>query len=110
MTRSPTRRPWQLECEPLEDRCVPAVGSFDPATATWYLRDSNSTGAPDTTPFAFGGPGWAPVAGDWSGNGSPGIGVFDPATATWYLKNSPGPGAPDLAPFAYGGPGWKPVV
>src|SRR5262249_11323466 len=30
------------------------VGAFDPATATWYLRNSNTPGAPDTPAFAYG--------------------------------------------------------
>jgi hypothetical protein len=33
---------------------VTTVGVFDPATATWYLRNSNTPGAPDVTPFAYG--------------------------------------------------------
>jgi glucose/arabinose dehydrogenase len=86
----------------------PAV--FDPRTAIWYLRTSNSAGAPDAGQFAYGGPGWLPVAGDWNGDGKETIGVFNPATATWYLKNSNTPGAPDFTPFAYGAPGDIPVV
>ncbi|MCI0460737.1 MAG: heme-binding protein [Gemmataceae bacterium] len=87
------------------------VGTFDPTTATWYLRNDNSPGAPDAAaPFQYGAPGWVPLAGDWDGDGTDGIGVFDPATATFYLKNTVGPGAPDFAPFAYGVPGWWPVA
>ncbi|HYT92938.1 MAG TPA: VCBS repeat-containing protein, partial [Gemmataceae bacterium] len=86
------------------------VGVFAPGTATWYLRDSNTPGAPDITPFAYGASGWQPVVGDWNGDGTTTIGVFDPTTATWYLKNSNTPGAPDYKPFAYGMPGWIPVV
>src|SRR5205807_4147022 len=87
-----------------------SVGSFDPGFATWYLKNANSPGAPDTAPFVYGGVNWIPLSGDWNGDGRTTIGVFDPATATWYLKNSNQPGAPDVAPFRYGGPGWKPVV
>ncbi len=86
------------------------IGAFDPATATWYLRDSSGPGAPTITPFAYGSKRWAPVIGDWDGDGEESIGVFDPKTATWYLKNSNSPGAPDIAAFAYGGIGWLPVV
>ncbi len=106
----PLPRRFRPVVEALEDRCLPSVGIFDPATGTWYLRASNTLGPPDSGPFAYGAPGWSPVSGDWSGSGSPGIGVFDPATAAWYLKNDPEAGAPDTAPFAYGGPGWIPVV
>jgi hypothetical protein len=43
------------------------AGVFDPSTAIWDLRNSNSPGAPDIAPFAYGAPGWLPVAGDWDG-------------------------------------------
>src|SRR5262249_57635733 len=33
---------------------VTTVGVFDPATATWRLRNSNTPGAPDVAPFAYG--------------------------------------------------------
>ncbi|MCI0459687.1 MAG: hypothetical protein L0Z62_22275 [Gemmataceae bacterium] len=95
---------------------IATVGAFDPATATFYLRNSNSRGIPDIAPFQFGAPGWVPVVGDWDGDGITTIGVFDPtgqfgqAPATWFLRNSNGPGAPDLGPFAYGAAGWVPVV
>src|SRR5262249_26519375 len=29
---------------------------------TWYLRNSNSPGAPDIAPFAYGAAGWVPLA------------------------------------------------
>jgi uncharacterized delta-60 repeat protein len=86
------------------------AATFDPTTGTWYLRNSNTPGAPDVPPFAYGAAGWTPVVGDWDGNGTATVGVFDPATATWYLKNSNTPGAPDIAPFRFGGSGWIPVV
>jgi hypothetical protein len=82
---------------------------FDPATATWYLRNSNSSGAPDIAPFAYGGTGWTPVVGDWTWSGKTGIGTVNPA-AKWYLRNSASPGAPDFAPFAYGAANWTPVA
>ncbi|MCI0455713.1 MAG: trypsin-like serine protease [Gemmataceae bacterium] len=85
-------------------------GVFDPTTATWYLRNANSPGAPDIEPFAYGSSGWVPVVGDWDGDDTDSIGVVDPATLTWYLKNSNSPGAPDITPFAYGSAGWIPVV
>ena len=86
------------------------AGMFDPSTGTWYLKNSNSAGAPDFAPFRYGAPGWVPLVGDWNADRAATVGVFDPATATWYLKNSNSPGAPDIAPFAYGAPGWIPVL
>jgi len=35
----------------------------------WSLRNSNTPGAPDITPFAYGGVGAIPVVGDWDGDG-----------------------------------------
>jgi lysophospholipase L1-like esterase len=84
------------------------IGSFDPATATWYLRNSASAGPADWA-FVYGLPGWVPLVGDWTGRGRDGIGVFDPTTATFYLKNDPTSGAPDFV-FHYGLPGWVPVA
>jgi hypothetical protein len=86
------------------------VGVFDPLSATWYLRDSNSPGAPSTAPFAFGAPGWIALVGDWDGDGVQTVGVVDPSTMTWYLRNRNSPGAPDIAPFRYGTPGDMPVA
>ena len=107
-SRGGTTRP--LAVESLEDRSIPSVVSFSPSNATWYIRNQTSPGAPTVAPFAFGGPGWTPVMGDWDGNGTTTIGVVDPSTMTWYLKNSNGPGGPDITPFRFGAPGWIPVV
>jgi hypothetical protein len=87
------------------------IGTFDPSTGTWYLRNARSAGSPDAGAFRYGAPGWVPVVGDWQGSGHTGIGVVDPSTAIWYLRNENSAGAPDVAaPFAYGLPGWVPVV
>jgi hypothetical protein len=85
-------------------------GAYDPTTATWYLRNAPSAGAPDAGQFAFGVAGGVPVVGDWTGTGHLGIGVFDPATATWHLRSSLTPGAPDVGVFQFGGAGWRPVA
>jgi hypothetical protein len=86
------------------------VGVYDPATATWYLRNSNSAGAPDIPPFAYGFTGTVPVAGDWDGDGTTAVGVYDPNTFTWYLRNEDSAGPPDAGQFQYGGAGWLPVA
>jgi hypothetical protein len=86
------------------------VGVFDPATATWSLRNDNSAGGPGFTPFKFGAPGWIPVVGDWTGSGTVSVGVVDPATMTWYLRNSNSAGPPSFTAFKFGMPGWIPVV
>ncbi len=74
---------------------------FDPATATWYIRNSNSGGPPTVPAFRFGAPGWLPIFGDWDGNGTFTVGVFDPGTATFYLRNTNGPGPADIT-FQFG--------
>src|SRR5262249_7044784 len=94
------RRRSRPRVEALEERSLPAAGpragvaAFLPASASWYLRGSPSPGAPDVAPFAYGGPAWQALAGDWGGDGRQSVGVFDPATATWYLKDSNSAGAP----------------
>src|SRR5262249_33756815 len=70
------------------------IGGFDPTTATFFRRPSNTAGPPDAGTIPFGSPGNLPVVGDWDGNGTATIGVFDPNTATWFLRNSNTPGAP----------------
>jgi uncharacterized protein (TIGR03118 family) len=85
-------------------------GIFDPTTATWFLRNENSAGAPDGGQFQYGAPGWVSVVGDWTGSGHAGIGVFDPTTATWFLRNETSSGAPDAGRFQFGAPGWLPIV
>jgi hypothetical protein len=86
------------------------VAAFDAGTGTWYLRFANSPGAPSIKAFAYGGPGWKPVVGDWNGDGTFTIGVVDPSTMTWYLRNSNSPGGADITPFQYGAVGWIPIV
>jgi cell wall assembly regulator SMI1 len=86
------------------------IGVHDGTAGIWYLRNSNSAGAPDFQPFAYGAPGWIAVVGDWDGDGTYTPGVVDPVTMTWYLRNSNSAGAPDFQPFTYGAPGWTPVV
>ncbi|HZY84117.1 MAG TPA: hypothetical protein VFE78_04770, partial [Gemmataceae bacterium] len=116
----PSRRPVAvpLWLEQLEDRRVPAValgvgqsvGAFDPTTATWFLRNENSAGAPDAGQFQFGAAGWSPVVGDWGGSGSSGVGAFDPSSATWFLRNEASGGAPDAGQFQFGAASWVPVA
>jgi hypothetical protein len=42
----------------------------DPASATWYLRNTNSAGFPDFTPFSFGLGAWQPLGGRWAQPGA----------------------------------------
>jgi hypothetical protein len=82
-------------------RPIPTPAVFDPATATWYIRNSFSGGPPSITAFQFGSPGDMPIMGDWTGSGVFGIGVFTPATATFHLRNTASAGPADFT-FAFG--------
>ncbi len=85
------------------------IGAFDSTTGTWYLANHTGPGAPDAGKFAFGGPGWFGLVGDWTGSGQETVAVVDPTTETWYIRFSNTPGAPDLT-FRFGAPGWIPVA
>ena len=100
------------------------LGLYNPATSTFYLRNTTSLQGPtdkgyaDVT-FHYGaaGAGWLPIAGDWDGNRKDTIGLYNPATSTFYLRNTTslqGPndkGYADVA-FSFGaaGAGWKPIA
>src|SRR5581483_4358485 len=52
-------------------------------------------------PFAYGGPTWHPVVGDWDGNGTFTPGVVNPVATVWYLRDVNSGGDPTVAPFVY---------
>src|SRR5262249_27114185 len=58
--------PAALSLTPTAPASPHTPGVFDPTTGTWYLRETNTPGAPDIVPFAYGAPGWTPVVGDWN--------------------------------------------
>jgi hypothetical protein len=80
------------------------VGTYEPDTGRFKLRNSNTPGTPDIK-FSFGGsPGYLPLSGDWDGDGVDSIGVYDPVTGKFRLRNSNNYGLPDLT-FTFGGNG-----
>jgi hypothetical protein len=80
------------------------IGLFRPVGNFFFLRNSNSLGAPDAT-ISFGAPGDLPLVGDWDGDGDTTIGLFRPSTSTFFLRNSNTMGTPDII-LTYGdGPG-----
>ncbi|MEY2452988.1 MAG: hypothetical protein QOD92_2562 [Acidimicrobiaceae bacterium] len=92
---------------------VGVVGAAPPAapaahTVSWYLRNSNTAGAPDVS-FAYGTSAYRYVAGDWDGDGRDGVGVWDPATGTFYLRNTATAGAPEIT-VHFGVVGVNPIV
>lgn len=86
-----------------------SIGVYNPATATSFLRNSNSSGVADVPPFNYGIPNWVPISGDWNGDGTDTISVYNPSTATFFLRNSNTSGNADVT-FNYGIPGWVPVA
>ena len=91
---------------------VVTVGLHNPATSTFFLRNSNTSGVADLT-FAYGpaGAGWIPLVGHWTGPGTTTVGLYNPATGTFFLRTSNTGGIADLT-FTYGpaGAGWIPLV
>lgn len=88
------------------------IGLYNPPGATFFLRNSNSTGVADITPFNFGSnvpQRWMPIAGDWDGDGIETIGVYEPTGASFYLRNSNNAGVADIS-ANFGSPGWIPVA
>jgi hypothetical protein len=84
----------------------PAIFTF--FDATWYLRDSLSSG-PATSTFRYGQPGDFPVMGDWDGDGDDTVGVVrftgppdGPFSYTWYLRDINSGGGATVAPFVFG--------
>ena len=91
---------------------VITIGLYNPATRTFFLRNSNSSGVADLSfPYGPAGAGWIPLVGHWPGPGVTTVGLYNPATGTFYLRNSNSGGVADLT-FSYGpaGAGWIPLV
>ena len=87
------------------------VGVYDPATAAWFLRNSNTPGGADLV-FTYGAGGsLVPVDGDYNNDGVDTPGVYDPATGSFLLRNSNSAGPADLVfTFGAGGLGFVPLI
>lgn len=86
---------------------TPAV--YRPQTGTFFLRGSQTSGAPDVATFNFGTPGSVPIVGDWNGDGVDTVGVYDPQTSNFFLTNGLGtPGS--VTAFNFGKPGYIPLA
>src|SRR4029453_8004448 len=81
------------------------VGAYNPASERFFLRNSNSAGAPDAGNFKFNvtlAPSdEVPVTGDWDGDGTCTIGAYNPASERFFLRNSNSAGAPDAGNFKF---------
>ena len=69
-------------------------------SGTWYLRNSNTSGAAEIT-FRYADASDLPVVGDWNGDGTDTPGVF--RAGAWYLRNANTTGVADVS-FNYGDP------
>ena len=92
---------------------TPGIVRASGNTYFWYLRNSNTGGAVDVTPFSYGKPDplvgvdaedW-PIVGDWDGDGRDTVGVVRVAYGVraprWLLRNSTTSGSAQND-FAYG--------
>lgn len=98
------------------------IGLYDPKASVFYLRNTNDSGVANVT-FAYGPArndicngnvvqdSWAPVAGDWNGDGRDTVGLYNPTRSVFHLRNSNGAGIADVS-FAYGPArgGWTPIA
>jgi surface antigen len=108
-TISPGTSDWPSNFIHFKDLDVGSrVGVFRPSTATFYLRNSNTSGSADVT-ADYGATGDTPVVGDWDGNRTTTVGVYRSSTHTFYLRNSNTGGSAN-ATAIYGIAGDIPVV
>ena len=84
------------------------MGLYSPATGTFFLRNTNSTGPADVF-FGYGFTGALPVAGDFDNNAAASIGIYDTVNSSFFLRNSNTSGPADLV-FGYGSSPSTPVV
>ncbi|MCC6744234.1 MAG: hypothetical protein IT175_10265 [Acidobacteria bacterium] len=76
---------------------------WEPATSgTFFLRNTNSHGPADITPFTFGAPNKTPLAGDCNADVTDTAGVYSNETAAWFLTNANVAGAVAGFTFTHG--------
>ncbi|MEQ8667677.1 MAG: right-handed parallel beta-helix repeat-containing protein [Pirellulales bacterium] len=87
-----------------------SIGLYNPASATFFLRNTNDSGVADVPAFNYGIANWIPLVGDWNGDGTNSIGAYNPGTATFFLRNANNSGDADVSPFNYGIANWVPLA
>jgi hypothetical protein len=71
----------------------------------WDLRNYNSSGPPNVTPFLYGASTDVPVVGNWDGVSGDTVGIARPRPNVgleWDLRNFNSSGPPSVTPFLYG--------
>jgi CHAP domain len=86
------------------------IGLYDPTTATFYLRNSNTSGVADITAQFGSGGNWVPIVGNWDGVGGDTIGVYDPSTARFHLSNYNTSPQDNYSPVFGSGGNWVPLA
>lgn len=85
------------------------IAAFDPASATWYIRQSSDGATLGGAPFTWGPGGALPVPGDYDGDGKTDLALFEPATAKWHIRQSSNQQLLFNPPLSFGGVGMVPV-
>lgn len=88
------------------------IGVYNPTTSTLSLRNSNTSGAANTSfSYSTAESDWVAIAGDWDGDGTDTIGYYDPTTSIFYLLSSNSSDA-DVTSFKFGTAncGWTPLA
>ncbi|MBX3080628.1 MAG: hypothetical protein KF716_03275 [Anaerolineae bacterium] len=85
------------------------IGIFRQSTATFYLRNCNSTGFADSS-VTFGASTDFPITGDWNGDGSDTPGVYRTSTGQFFLTDSVTNPAVLQYSFVLGNPSDQPIV
>lgn len=84
------------------------IGFYNRSNATFYLRNSNTSGYADIT-VTHGDGNTYPVVGDWDGDGIDTVGLYNQATGVFLLYDSNAQNAPVTRAFVFGNPGDKPM-
>jgi hypothetical protein len=117
MKRNNRPKGRSLKIETLESRQMFAgdtVGFYEPGASMYHLKETFSPGNSDIY-FNYGPSGtnnWAPLTGDWNGDGKGTVGFYDPTQSLFHLKDQFQPGSSDHY-FQFGpsgNRGWIPLV
>ncbi len=89
------------------------IGVYRASNQTYYLRNTNTTGSPNTTVqygyLCNGSVCNYPVVGDWNGDAVDTIGLYDQLQGVFLLRDANTPGAPNYS-FVLGNPNDQPLA